>query len=196
MVLTGGSLELYVRISDGFRSVFGKRRTRVDIFLCTSKQLHTHTDLNGDGDRRVKIQKIWLWWKRSLLEGFLVSVSFWTHTCVTPILYAFFSSVVGPSLAYISGVCFLLYKFYFSHVLTLFALVVRSYLNILQVQINLLPACFLWFLMVLRISVRQHILSGLTISIQLVQQTCHSSLPWPSEYHFQILLVHRPESYE
>ena len=59
----------------------------------------------------------------------------------------------------------------------------------------LLPACFLWFLMVLRISVRQHILSGLTISIQLVQQTCHSSLPWPSAYHFQILLVHRPESY-
>ena len=140
--------------------------------------------------------EFWLWWKRSLLEGFLGSVSFWTHTCVTPILYAFFSSVVGPSLAYISGVCFLLYKFYFSHVLTLFALVVRSYLNILQVQINLLPVCFLWFLMVLRISVRQHILSGLTISIQLVQQTCHSSLPWPSEYHFQILLVHRPESYE
>ena len=49
----------YVRISDGSRSVFGKRWTRVDIFLCTSKQLHTHTDLNGDGDRRVKIQKIW-----------------------------------------------------------------------------------------------------------------------------------------
>ena len=89
----------YVRISDGSRSVFGKRRTRVDIFLCTSKQLHTHTDLNGDGDRRVKIQKIWtlIMVEEISLGRIFRSVSFWTHTYVTPILYAF-SQITPVSL--------------------------------------------------------------------------------------------------